>query len=340
MSITKTSIALALALTATWFVPCVKADDADDSSLHYFSFGPTFGLNFDASFKHIGYPSASTQPGSATGGGIDRTYDDGYVHVDSSGNAGGQTWNWGYQNASQAGDHSITMHAESADGTLHQNSDPQYGFDLPYGRRLGKVLGGKWGFQAAFDFTEVCINDDGPFIGSANVISDTFVFPANNVPDAPYAGSFEGPGALLGDSPSRSTGLESVQVTGQRTLEAQIYALRTGVFYEHSFWKRLSVQFSGGLAFAVVDGRYSFNENVAFGSGTVIQRKARSSGTDFLVGGYVDGKLLYALTPRTQLYTGVQYENLGNYSRTTAGERAQLKLDAAVNILFGVQFRF
>jgi len=45
--------------------------------------------------------SAQCDPGPATGGGIDRCYDDGFVRVDVSGNAGGYTWYWGYQNSSQ-----------------------------------------------------------------------------------------------------------------------------------------------------------------------------------------------------------------------------------------------
>ena len=47
---------------------------------------------------------------------LNRNYADGYVHVDSSGNAGGQTWNWGYQNASQVQGNTLTMHSASVTG--------------------------------------------------------------------------------------------------------------------------------------------------------------------------------------------------------------------------------
>jgi hypothetical protein len=45
--------------------------------------------------------SAQCDPGPATGGGINRCYDDGYVRVDITGNADSYTSYWGYQNSSQ-----------------------------------------------------------------------------------------------------------------------------------------------------------------------------------------------------------------------------------------------
>jgi hypothetical protein len=54
---------------------------------------------------------AQCDPGPASGGGVNRCYDDGYVYVDVTGNAGGATWNWGYQSASQVpGNGMIVFH--------------------------------------------------------------------------------------------------------------------------------------------------------------------------------------------------------------------------------------
>ena len=50
-------------------------------------------------------------PGPPSGGGLNRCYDDGFVYVDSSGNAGGVTRYWGYQNVSQVpGNDTIVFH--------------------------------------------------------------------------------------------------------------------------------------------------------------------------------------------------------------------------------------
>jgi hypothetical protein len=57
-------------------------------------------------------------PGPPTGGGINRTYDDGYVMVDITENEGGQTWYWGYQQASQVAGDTIQFHATTIIGNV------------------------------------------------------------------------------------------------------------------------------------------------------------------------------------------------------------------------------
>jgi len=76
--------------------------------------------------------------------------------------------------------------------------------------------------------------------GAGTLISDAYSLSVVTPPQAPYAGSFNGPGALLNDAPNRTTAAETVLITGQRTLDAQVYALRAGPYYEHAFGKRWS----------------------------------------------------------------------------------------------------
>lgn len=339
----KPFIALTLALMAGPLAASLQAQDipADNSNPNWFSLGPQFGLNINARFKYLGNVN-SASPGPATGGGMNRTYNDGFVHVDSSGDAGGQTWNWGYQNASQVQGSTLTMHSSSAavNGTLNQNDDPHVGFDLAFGRRLGAVLGGKWGLQAAFDFTTISIHDNQPLTGTGTLISDAYSLGGVIPPLAPYSGSFNGPGPLLGDTPTRTTASETVLITGWRTLDAQVYALRAGPYYEYLFGKRWSGRLGGGLALAVADTKYSFNETIHFGGGQTINNADSSEGAEFQAGGYLEGKLLYALTPRTSLFAGAQYEYLGTFSRAAGNEQAQLDMSSGVSVLFGVQLNF
>ena len=55
--------------------------------------------------------SAQCDPGPAIGHAVNHCYDDGYVYVDSSGNAGGYTWYWGYQNGFQVQTNCIILHS-------------------------------------------------------------------------------------------------------------------------------------------------------------------------------------------------------------------------------------
>ncbi len=323
------------------FAPIQKTTDASSDHATWFSLGPQFGLNINARFNNAGNLN-SASAGPATGGGVNRNYADGYVHVDSSGNAGGQTWNWGYQNASQVQGGTLTMHSASITGnnTSSQNTDPNPGFDLAFGHHFGAMLGGKWGLQGAFDFTTISVNDSQPVSGTATFISDAYSLGAVIPPLAPYSGSYNGPGPLLGDTPTRTTASTTMLVTGQRTLQAQVAAFRAGPYYEFPMGKRWSGRLGGGLVLAVADTQYTFNETVAFGNGFVFKNAGSGSGAEFQAGGYLEGKLLYAITPDTSLFAGAQYENLGTFSRNAGNEQAQLDMGSAVYVLFGVQFGF
>jgi hypothetical protein len=337
----KTFIALTLALMTGPLAASLQAQDAAADNPNWFSLGPQFGLNLNVRFKYLGNVHPAS-PGPATGGGVNRTYDDGFVRVDSSGDTHNQTWNWGYQPGAQVQGSTLTLHSSSAavNGTLSQNDDPNPGFDLAFGRRLGKVLGGQWGLQAAFDFTTISMHDNQPLTGTGTLISDTYSLGSVTPPAIGYAGSFNGPGPLLGDTPTRTTSPETVLITGQRTLDAQVYALRGGPYYEFFFSKRWSGRLGGGLALAVADTKYSFNETIHFGGGQTVNNAGSSEGASFQAGGYLEGKLLYAMTPRTSLFAGAQYEYLGTFSRNAGNEQAQLDTSSSVYVLFGVQFNF
>ena len=275
-----TFIPLSLALTSG---SLLHAQETTTDHANWFSLGPQFGLKLNARFNHLGNLS-STAPGPATGGDMDRTYNDGFVQVDSSGNAGGQTWNWGYQNGSQVQSGNIVMHATSpVNGSLNDNDDPQPGFDLAFGHDFGKAPGGKWGVQAAFDFTTVAIHEHQSFAGSSSLISDAFSLNGQPAPDAPYTGSFAGPGQLLGDSPTRGLASAPVLITGEHDLDAQIYVLRAGPYYEFNFSKRWSGRLGGGLVLGVADMKYSFNETVFLG-GSAVNNAGSSEGPEFQAG--------------------------------------------------------
>src|SRR5262245_9774003 len=74
------------------------------------TFSGRFGYNISARFKG----NAATLPTPATARTTPRgdryNYDDGYVLTDISGNYGGQTWYWGYDNnASQISGNSVLL---------------------------------------------------------------------------------------------------------------------------------------------------------------------------------------------------------------------------------------
>ena len=321
-----------LTLTACVLAPNLRAADADSDqpNPNWFSLGPSLALNMNVRFKDM---PVATGSGAGHGG-----YIDGYVNQDSSGNAGGLTWNWGYQNAAQVQGNTLTLHGATSttmnSDSLSQDGDPQLGLDLAYGRDLGHVLGGKWGLQAAFDYTDVSISDNQPFSGKKMSFSDVYSLGGIIPPPAPYAGSFNGPGPLISDTPIGSTSSsQTILLAGQRTLDAQVYALRLGPYYELTLGKRWAGRLGGGLSLALVDSKLSYSSGALVGSGS-------SEGTDFQAGAYVEGLVLFSVTHHLGLFAGAQYEYLGTYDRSVGIETAQLDMTGAVSILLGVQWAF
>jgi hypothetical protein len=324
--------ALTLTLTACVWTPNLRAGDTDSDQFNpnWFSLGPSLDLNLNVRFKDR---PVATGSGAAQGG-----YTDGYVNEDSSGNAGGMTWNWGYQNASQVQGNTLTLHGAASTSmngdSLSQDGNPQLGFDLAYGRDLGHVLGGTWGLQAAFDFTDVSISDNQPFTGETTSSSVVYSLGGIIPPQAPYSGSFNGPGPLISDTPiGSSSSSQAISLAGQRTLDAQVYALRMGPYYELGLGKRWATRLSGGLTLALVDTKLSYNGGSLVGSGS-------SEGTDFQAGAYVEGLVLYSLTQHLSLFAGAQYDYLGTCDRSAGIESAQLDMTGAVSILIGAQWSF
>src|SRR5437762_2350007 len=108
-----------------------SASAADDWTRN-FRIGMTLGLNVHADFKMGGtFALSGKDPGPMGVSGANHEFDDGYVRVDNTGNAGGFTSYWGYQNVSQydAGAQTLTFHTAtslSASSSAVQRDDSPY----------------------------------------------------------------------------------------------------------------------------------------------------------------------------------------------------------------------
>jgi hypothetical protein len=332
--------------TATTFA--IRGDDAPENP-NRFSLGARFGFNLKAEFKNNGMFLAN--PGSAAAG-MDHTYGDGYVRLDSSGDAGGRTWNWGYQNASQVAGDTMQFHgiqssaANSSSGSTmaHEHSDkddPQYGVELVYQRVLGKLLScGRWGLEAGVAFTdlEVRANRSGSSVDT--VVTDTYQLNGVVPPGAGYNGTFQGPGALLGDTPTRTTALGTSTLNGHQELSGQLFDFRLGPFAEWNFTPKLSLAGSVGLALATGPIDYNFSESATLADGSSYKAEGHSSKTDLLYGGYVSATLRYDFNACWGIYVGAQFQSLTELEQSVGGRSARLDPSAAIYGSLGLTFRF
>jgi hypothetical protein len=264
------------------------------------------------------------------------TYQDGYVGVDTSGNAGGVTWYWGYARADQVVGDNLLLTTSSA-GTLFKDidKDPQHGVEITYARRLGEFKGYKWGLEGGVNYMDLDFRSRR--VADPNLLSvDAFSLGSPPIvpPLAPYAGSFNGPGPLINATPTR------YPVTVVSEFNPAVFGLKFGPYIERPLTKRLSVNLSGGFALVFADGDFLVQQSVTVpGLGTSTSRITKSD-LAVLPGGYVAGSLSWAVCDSINLFTALQYQNAGRYSHNAGDKRAEIDFSNSLFLSFGFSHPF
>ena len=292
----------------------VLAQDDNPSDWNHFGLDFRMGFNIQAKFTGAGVLAAPPPP--SAGPAVNRTYSDGFVNVDSSGNAGNLTWNWGYQHSGQVSGGTLLMHDTSVSGGSI-NDDPNLGFEVSYVRDLGHESWGRWGVKVAFGYTEMDLRT------SVQLITDAYQLGGVTPPLAPYAGSFSGPGSVIGSSPTRS-----IAPGGNWSLDATLYDFRLGPTVDLNITKRLSVELGGGLAVGVVDSTFAVNETTT------------TSSTACQVGAYAEAGLAYRVAKAASLFAGAQFQYLGDFNQSVGGRSVQLDLSQSIFCLVGLELHF
>ena len=344
----------------------IKLESPREESVN--QFGASFRMMFNVSvdFKNLGGFTAQghtvpgqdvqqTSPGNNDGSNTNRTYDDGYNWVDSTGNNHvpgfpDTTWFWEYDNndpSQRPGNGTIVMHSSTSAATAESNGredEPELGFEISYRRQILRNDSWNWGVEVAFGHQSIYVGDAQAVSGIASQIIDTFTIPTG-VGDPPKQpgvdGSFSTAGPLLGSLPSRTNGFGSTTINGSRNFEADIFGFRVGPYLEIALCKKMAVSLSGGLSLAYVASDFSFSpETVMFQGVSHVNPGGSGSHEDWVVGGYVAANLLYKINQSWGLFCGVQLQAAGTYSHTVGGKRADLDLGQAVYLSIGAAYSF
>jgi hypothetical protein len=323
-------------------------DEVYSDSTNRLTLSLQFGLNINASFKGIGgrlNPSA-TLPGH---------YDNGYVLTDISGNAGGQTWYWGYDNSSQlnTANNTITFDRTTvgAGGTPSASADDSAatpGFELDYNRQLGAQAGWhnlRYGLDSAANFVPISINNNNAFSAIASKQTEIYSYtPGTTPPSAPYQGSYQGPGFVINvpGSPGATTLYPNSTVASQDDFEASLWGFQLGPYVELPLGKKQQflLSLAGGLALGLLDAKESWKQTANIpGQGPVF-----STGSDnafaMLWGWYVGANVDCQFNEHWGVASGVQFQDLGTYDHSFGGRQVSLDLSQSVLVLVGVSYNF
>jgi hypothetical protein len=303
-----------------------------------------FGLNITGKFTGIG---GSFNPGATAGSGH---YADGYVLTDVSGNFGGQSWYWGYQNASQvnaSGPNSVDFHNYSAPGLANESSEknPYVGLEVTYDYQIG--VKEDWhhlayGFEAAANYMPISFSTSSSFNGAISQQTDTYGYTAGTTPPgAPYSGSYEGPGFLINVPRTGTTTavIPGATIETHQNLNANLWGFRLGPYLESPLTEKLSLHASGGFALGLLDANASWDETLTL-PGSSLRSSGGGSNFEVLCGFYAGVDAVYHFDERWGVDVGAQFQNLGTYDHNFGGCSASLDLSKSIFIQAGLSYSF
>lgn len=292
-------------------------------------------------------------PEQPLGGGQDYNYDNGFVRVDSSGNNGAATWNWGYQDASQydpagGGSMSYTLTHSLANADASENGENSSGFECYAYFDMGaaavpllKDPGATWGFRGGFHYAPVNVENSSVLSSGTFVLTDRFNLGGVLPPGAPYSGSFGGPGPLLGDSPVRSTaGGAAALVAGTRDLDVHLATLSFGSYLEVPVCRNFTVLLEGGVNAAIASGSYDFKSTTTIAGLGTRDSSGSDSDTSILPGGYLGLSGIYQINPQWAVQVSGRYQYLDDFTLGDNGSEAELSFGSTFILSIGALYSF
>lgn len=338
----KRSFATPLFLAAL-LSPLAQAADEESAFTSRLSLASRAAFNISARFDGLGTGGSLR----ITPNGDAYNYDDGYKLTDSSGNAGDKTWYWGYDDSvNQVSGNTILLHSTSvADEGLSVSdlADPSPSVELVYNLELGTKGRARYGFEAAAGYQRIHVEGSADFLVTLSTVTDVYPFtqdPATlppATPSMPYQGSYQGPGFLIGATPSTTTttATPNTPMASQNELSAGLWTLRLGPYIEYPVRDRVTVGLSGGIEGGMLNANLSWNESAG---------SYRSAGeyddSKVLVGFFVGGTVSWQFADRWSLSGGVQYHNLGIYEHAYQDRTVELNLNKALYATIGVGWSF
>lgn len=330
-----------LACAAAGFYPAASAQEFDraEPAGFYFRGGVATRFNVKAS---ITGSRAPLPPG---------VYDNGFVLPDIGGTASDKTWNWGYNNAAQVASGQLVLNRlDNVPSFGQQNvnvSNPLLGGEIVGGAYLGEFEIGKRvarvGFEMGYSFTS--FSSRMGFSSSGAASYTTAVHDLNGVipPDAPYAGTPEGPGPLINLTPTSFNTVSSDALVGfAGTLESSFHEIRFGPSLELDLTDRWIIGLGAGYSSLFVNSTLRYTESATFtdpsfpgGPKDVDINKARWS-----PGLYAEARASYRFTQHLSAYVGADIET---HKAVRFGDRDhQVKIDLGTTfgLKGGISFGF
>lgn len=325
---------------------------------HHFGVSLPVWLKASAKFS----ATRATNPGAAAGAAVNRTYDDGFNSVDSTGNAVAgagvnafpRTSFFGYasdvqvNNAVGAG--TLDLHSVALNGgdyTQNLSNQPKFpGVELAYRYdwKSGPEWRASWEIGAAYNYFNW--SENGAPNSTVNLITDVFqlggvtLFPGG----APYTGPVTAlPGSpLIGSTPTRTETTAAAAVTGERKLELHAVQLRLGPTLDWVPNEKWSVGVQGGVAVGVGWSQLSYAERITVTAPNIaaINQSGRSSDAHAWFGWFSGVRVSRQINERWTSYVEARHLWTGAIQHNGEQRSGEIRLTDGLSLGAGVSYRF
>ena len=279
-------------------------------------------------------------------------YEDGFVLPDINGSGSPQTWNWGYQNASQVTGNLLWQSRTDGSpmaGQWNNESNPSFGPEIITGAELiqfevrEKVV--RVGFEVGYAFNPFSVDESSTATGTATRTFDAFATTGGiALPTPPYSGTEAGPGPLINLSPSVSSVISSPsQATFDGELESHIHTMKLGFWIAYPLTERLNLSGSLGYSSIFADTELNYTESVAYTDPRIpdVAPHPQSLGShDWRSGMYMETRLEYSFSDRLAGYMGGEFQFNEDQDFSGHGREVTLDFGAQFSISAGLGFRF
>jgi hypothetical protein len=329
----------------------LRAQEHEPEVNNRFYIGPRLHFNVNGTILNV-----------PRGAAIGPQYDDGYVDIDISKNAGGKTWNWGYSTTNSqifgaSPNRELELHGADSprDGTTDKlKSQAEVGFEVGYGRdfwKFGKEdYPTRVGIELSFSAAGLGLDSRNTVSGLVTRTSDRYFLGSVIPPNGPYSGSFEGPappnppGSLIPTNIiSRTTSTESATASQHVDLDGTYYGVRLGPYIEVP-WPGYRHSFQGGLGLAMirVDAKLRYEENFTMTGlgGPPRPVSDETQKQEWLLGFYANAKAYYWMNDVTALYLGAEFQMLQDFNIEAASKRANVDFGSTFGVTVGVMYVF
>lgn len=335
-----------MALLGAVLLFCKPVRGADDIDLYRAR--DTRGYFVRASAKalfHVGVSVETVRPVYGAG-----EYANGYVLPDA-GSSPDLTWNWGYDSDTQVVGDQLNFYR-------YQNLPPlgtQSGYgvapggEVMAGLELGSFELGKrtvyYGVEVGYGFNYLSVSTESS--GSGMVTYTTAAYNLNGVvpPAAPYAGTSEGPGPLIGLMPASlaSVGPTSSSAASSGELNSDLHNFKIGVWFDYPINDSLFTSLSLGYASIYADAQYKYTETLTTGMPGIpgyTTTQTVGGRDNWEPGFYAQWRMGFHVSKHVDAFLGLDYQWNNNMTFSGSDRNVTLDFSSMFGASAGVQVDF